>query len=78
MTSNCSSSAVPPSRTHADWTPEYFDAFCSASRTQKYTAASASCVYRPTSVASIRTSIGAFRAWDWIAATRPWSASRGG
>ena len=56
----------------------YLVMFCSASRVQKYTAASVSCGYRPMPSASISTGRGALRAWACSAGTRPWSASSGG
>jgi hypothetical protein len=56
----------------------YLVMFCSASRVQKYTAASASCGYRPMPSVSISTGRATLRAWAYSAGTRPWSASTGG
>src|SRR6185437_15894814 len=56
----------------------YFVMFCSASRVQKYTAASVSCGYRPMPSVSISTCKEALRAWACSAGTKPWSASSGG
>ena len=56
----------------------YLAMFCIASRTQKYTAASISCGYRP--MPSMPNSTGSvdLRAWASSAAPRPASASSGG
>ena len=56
----------------------YLATFCSASRQQKYTAASASCGYRPMPSAWTSTGTAALRACASSADASPWSASSGG
>ena len=78
MTSNRRRPSPSDSETVAPEADAYFATFCSASRHEKYTAASASCWYLPTPVASIVTGIADLRACDSSAATSPLSASSGG
>src|SRR5712691_7741573 len=56
----------------------YLAMFCSASRQQKYTAASVSCGNRPIPSASTVTGTADLPVWALSAATSPRSASSGG
>jgi hypothetical protein len=72
------SSSLDDRRIVTEVASAYFATFWSASRHEKYTAASTCCGYRPTPSATMVSGTVVLRAWASRATARPWSARRGG